>query len=84
MRWPSLWKPPRSSGWAVDILDASELGDVKHQESAATAKSIENADGFAQVFPEHKFHIVNDLQKGGHIVGMTGDGVDQRPRAEAG
>ena len=66
-------------GMGADILDASELGDVKHQELAAAAKSIENADGFAQVFPEHKFHIVNDLQKGGHIVGMTGDGVNDAP-----
>ena len=43
------------------------------------AKTIENADGFAQVFPEHKFHIVDVLQKHGHIVGMTGDGVNDAP-----
>ena len=42
-------------------------------------KSIEEADGFAQVFPEHKFHIVDVLQKHGHIVGMTGDGVNDAP-----
>ena len=42
-------------------------------------KSIEKADGFAQVFPEHKFHIVDVLQKRGHIVGMTGDGVNDAP-----
>ena len=42
-------------------------------------RSIENADGFAQVFPEHKFHIVDVLQKRGHIVGMTGDGVNDAP-----
>ena len=71
-------------GMGADILDASELGDVKHQESTAAAKSIENADGFAQVFPEHKFHIVNDLQKGGHIVGMTGDGVNDAPALKQG
>jgi H+-transporting ATPase len=41
--------------------------------------SIEKADGFAQVFPEHKFHILDVLQKRGHIVGMTGDGVNDAP-----
>ncbi|MGE5279991.1 MAG: plasma-membrane proton-efflux P-type ATPase [Deltaproteobacteria bacterium] len=40
---------------------------------------VEGADGFAQVFPEHKYHIVELLQKGGHIVGMTGDGVNDAP-----
>ena len=62
-----------------NILDGASLGDSKHQETAKIAKSIEDADGFAQVFPEHKFHIVDVLQKRGHIVGMTGDGVNDAP-----
>ncbi len=66
-------------GMGTNILDAGGLGDVKKQESAAVAESIEKADGFAQVFPEHKFHIVDVLQKLGHIVGMTGDGVNDAP-----
>jgi H+-transporting ATPase len=66
-------------GLGTDILDAAGLGDVKHDETAAVAESIEKADGFAQVFPEHKFHIVDVLQKRGHIVGMTGDGVNDAP-----
>ena len=63
----------------ADILDGASLGDSKHEETADVAQSIEKADGFAQVFPEHKFHIVDVLQKRGHIVGMTGDGVNDAP-----
>ncbi len=66
-------------GMGTNILDASTLGDEAQQKTAAVAKAIEEADGFAQVFPEHKFHIVEDLQKRGHIVGMTGDGVNDAP-----
>jgi H+-transporting ATPase len=69
----------RQLGMGTNILDASGLGDTKHHESAQSAKAIENADGFAQVFPEHKFHIVDVLQQRGHIVGMTGDGVNDAP-----
>jgi H+-transporting ATPase len=63
----------------TNILDAGGLGDSKTQETPAVAESIEKADGFAQVFPEHKFHIVDVLQKRAHIVGMTGDGVNDAP-----
>jgi H+-transporting ATPase len=64
-------------GMGTNILDATVLRDK--QKKAETAASIENADGFAQVFPEDKYNIVNVLQKNGHIVGMTGDGVNDAP-----
>ena len=69
----------KTLGMGSNILDANTLGGPKSEETAAMAKTIEDADGFAQVFPEHKFHIVDVLQKRGHIVGMTGDGVNDAP-----
>ena len=69
----------KNLGMGANILDGASLGDAHRVETAAVTESIENADGFAQVFPEHKFHIVDVLQKHGHIVGMTGDGVNDAP-----
>jgi H+-transporting ATPase len=66
-------------GLGSNILDASGLGDSKKDATPEQAKAIDDADGFAQVFPEHKFHIIDVLQKHGHIVGMTGDGVNDAP-----
>jgi H+-transporting ATPase len=53
-------------------------GTVKKHESEII-RLIEQADGFAQVFPEDKYFIVDELQKSDHIVGMTGDGVNDAP-----
>ena len=53
-------------------------GTVKKHESEIIA-AIEEANGFAQVFPEDKYFIVDELQKADHIVGMTGDGVNDAP-----
>lgn len=60
-----------------NIVQASALGSF--EDHGVQEELVENADGFAQVFPEHKYNIVKLLQSKGHIVGMTGDGVNDAP-----
>lgn len=70
-----------------NILDASIFADTQHHQGGQLSDAIEKADGFAQVFPEHKYFIVETLQQRSHIVGMTGDGVNDAPalkQADAG
>ncbi len=63
--------------YAADKL--LKTGKEKEEMATDTAQQVEQADGFAQVFPEHKYGIVKALQARGHIVGMTGDGVNDAP-----
>jgi H+-transporting ATPase len=77
----------RQLGLGTNILDAGLFAETGHHQSGQLHDAIQKVDGFAQVFPEHKYHIVEVLQEKGHIVGMTGDGVNDAPalkKADAG
>jgi len=74
----------REVGMGEEVLESSAIERLEGNELASR---VEGADGFAQVVPEDKHRIVKALQARGHIVGMTGDGVNDAPalaRADAG
>jgi H+-transporting ATPase len=66
----------RQVNLGTNIMPASSFLNKPDSEAQPI---IEKADGFAQVFPEHKYRIVKLLQGKGHIVGMSGDGVNDAP-----
>ncbi|KAI0504764.1 hypothetical protein KFK09_015717 [Dendrobium nobile] len=71
----------RRLGMGTNMYPSSTLLGDKSTELTGIPidELIEKADGFAGVFPEHKYEIVRRLQERKHICGMTGDGVNDAP-----
>ncbi len=55
------------------------FSDMKGLPESELIKTLEDNSGFAEIYPEDKYSIVKGLQRGGHIVGMTGDGINDAP-----
>ncbi|KAL2345975.1 hypothetical protein Fmac_007260 [Flemingia macrophylla] len=71
----------RRLGMGTNMYPSSSLlgRDKDENEALPVDELVEMADGFAGVYPEHKYEIVKILQEKEHIVGMTGDGVNDAP-----
>jgi H+-transporting ATPase len=64
----------------VGLRNIRRMADLKAAQAGDKASDLfAGADGFAEVFPEDKYIVVEHLQAAGHITGMTGDGVNDAP-----
>ncbi|MGC9208716.1 MAG: plasma-membrane proton-efflux P-type ATPase [Nitrososphaeria archaeon] len=74
---PIALETAKRVGLGTSVADAREV--MKIQDERLLAEKVESADVFAEIYPEDKYRIVKALQSKKHIVGMTGDGVNDAP-----
>ncbi len=66
----------------VGLPNIRRMADLKAEGTKPGGESVDllaGADGFAEVYPEDKYIVVQHLQAAGHVTGMTGDGVNDAP-----
>lgn len=66
-------------GLSGDIVSVSDITGSLEDDPQKAADIAEKSDGFAEIYPQDKYAIVKSLQARQHVVGMTGDGVNDAP-----
>lgn len=76
---PVAQQVARAVGLSDNISRLADLQEVASKDALQAARLAEASDGFAEIYPEGKYTVVKELQLKGHVVGMTGDGVNDAP-----
>jgi len=76
---PIAKETARQVGLSDTIMTSTEFERALETDPDKASEIAEKSDGFAEIYPQDKYSIVKSLQRKGHIVGMTGDGVNDAP-----
>jgi H+-transporting ATPase len=76
---PIAKETARQVGLSDAIISSTEFEKAVENEPDTASEIAEMSDGFAEIYPHDKYSIIKCLQRTGHIVGMTGDGVNDAP-----